>query len=607
MHNLYIEKLQIEGGFLDGFSVELKNDLNTIIGARGTGKSTFIELVRYCLDIKGHSSESHSKSLAHARSVLKDGQVSITLNDGSNSYEFSRTSYGDTIPPIPNSLRMPLIFSQTEIENIGLVSQGRLKLIDDFIHDTEVYEKRELSIIAEINSISNEIRSLSTKVEDNQVKLIQLKYLKEQLKLLVDEEKKLTIASASTKDNSFELEKISQQSLILLNNIDYLKYRSDKNNAIISHFENISFKIENYPDIDKNIATGFDEKINEGEHYINIAIEKLKEGSYILSTQILSLQSHLITNKNAEKDLRLEIESYHNGTGEILRKIQKIKEEISRLENVSFFTSNYLENLDELKKHRNELIDNLQEIRSIRSEKRLAICKELNENLSPKIIITLEQESHIDEYYQVIVNCLKGSGIQYNDIAHEISKSIPPLILTKIIEENNDNLFLSLIEISKNRAQKIINTLKDSIHLISTTKLEDEVILELQDESSLKDFSELSTGQRCTVILPIILEHKNLSLVIDQPEDHIDNAFIVDTLISSLKRRSPICQTIITTHNANIPVLGNAKHVIHLKSDGSRGYITAEGLLRTKTIIDAISTVMEGGRSAFKYRAEFYD
>ena len=204
MHNLYIEKLQIEGGFLDGFSVELKNDLNTIIGARGTGKSTFIELVRYCLDIKGHSSESHSKSLAHARSVLKDGQVSITLNDGSNSYEFSRTSYGDTIPPIPNSLRMPLIFSQTEIENIGLVSQGRLKLIDDFIHDTEVYEKRELSIIAEINSISNEIRSLSTKVEDNQVKLIQLKYLKEQLKLLVDEEKKLTIASASTKDNSFE-------------------------------------------------------------------------------------------------------------------------------------------------------------------------------------------------------------------------------------------------------------------------------------------------------------------------------------------------------------------------------------------------------------------
>ena len=78
-------------------------------------------------------------------------------------------------------------------------------------------------------------------------------------------------------------------------------------------------------------------------------------------------------------------------------------------------------------------------------------------------------------------------------------------------------------------------------------------------------------------------------------------------LCPSLQRRSQICQTIITTHNANIPVLGNAKHVIYLKSDGSRGYITAEGLLRSRKIIDAISTVMEGGRTAFKFRAEFYD
>lgn len=607
MNNLYIEKLQIEGGFLDGLNIELKNDLNTIIGARGTGKSTFIELIRYCLDIKGQSSESHSKSVAHARSVLKDGQVSITLNDGNNSYEFSRTAYGDTIPAIPKNLKMPLIFSQTEIENIGLVSQGRLKLIDDFLHNTDADEKNELSIIAQINSISNEIRSLSTKVEDNQIKLIQLKYLNEQLAILYNEEKQLTSASNSTKENSFKLEKASKEALSLLNKIDYLTYRLDKNDAITNHLESISFKIDNYPNINKDTPTEFDEKIDDGENYVNLAIEKLKEGSVLLITQIHSLESHLILNKQEEKILRLEIESYHNGTGEILRKIQKIKEEVSKLENVSFFTNDYLKNLKILKKSRNDLINYLQEVRSLRSEKRLAVCQDLTRNLSPKITITLEQESHIDEYYQVIVNSLKGSGIQYNDIAHEISRSIPPLVLTKIIEENNDDLFLSLIEISKNRAQKIISTLKDSIHLISTAKLEDEVTFKLQDESTIKDFSDLSTGQRCTVILPIILEHKNLSLVIDQPEDHIDNAFIVDTLISSLQRRSQISQTIITTHNANIPVLGNAKHVVYLKSDGSRGYITAEGLLRSEKIIDAISTVMEGGRNAFKFRAEFYD
>jgi len=607
MNSLYIEKLQIEGGFLDGLNVELKNDLNTVIGARGTGKSTFVELIRYCLDIKAHSSESHSKSVAHARSVLTDGQVSIILNDGSNSYEFSRTADGDTIPPIPNSLKMPLIFSQTEIENIGLVSQGRLKLIDDFIDDIENYEKEELVITAKINSVSDEIRSLSIKVEDNQVKLIQLKYLNEQLENLFNEEKNLTIASTLTQEKSLKLQKISEESLRLLKKIDYLEYRLNKNIDILKILESISFKIDNYPEIDKNIISEFDKKIDEGENYIKIAIKKLKEGSFHLEKQIILLKSDLLINKQEEKKLRLEIESYNHGTGEILRKIQKLKEEISKLENISFFTNDYLENLKILKENRYNLIKKLQSVRYLRSEKRLYICQNLNKNLSPKITITLEQESHIDEYYQVIINSLKGSGIQYNDIAHEISRTIPPLILAKIIEENNDTLFLSLIEISKNRAHKIISTLRDSIHLISTVKLQDEVIFELQDESTIKNFSDLSTGQRCTVILPIILEHKNLSLIIDQPEDHIDNAFIVDTLISSLLRRSQICQTIITTHNANIPVLGNAEHVIYLKSDGSRGFVTAEGLLRSKQIIDAISTVMEGGREAFKYRAEFYD
>ena len=55
MNSVFIEKVQVEGGFLDGMSLELKEGLNTIIGARGTGKSTFIELIRYCLGIQGHT------------------------------------------------------------------------------------------------------------------------------------------------------------------------------------------------------------------------------------------------------------------------------------------------------------------------------------------------------------------------------------------------------------------------------------------------------------------------------------------------------------------------------------------------------------------------
>ena len=153
---------------------------------------------------------------------------------------------------------------------------------------------------------------------------------------------------------------------------------------------------------------------------------------------------------------------------------------------------------------------------------------------------------------------------------------------------------------------KIINSLKQSTDKIATVLLEDEIKLELLDGSEYKDFTSLSTGQRCTVILPIILEHKESILVVDQPEDHIDNAFIVETLISSITRRAKDGQIIVSSHNANVPVLGDAETVIHLNSDGTRGYVIAEGGLDDINIVGSISNVMEGGRDAFNRRAEFY-
>jgi len=66
-------------------------------------------------------------------------------------------------------------------------------------------------------------------------------------------------------------------------------------------------------------------------------------------------------------------------------------------------------------------------------------------------------------------------------------------------------------------------------------------------------------------------------------------------------------QIIFSTHNPNIPVLGNADNVIHLDSDGKRGYVMAKGELNQEDIVDSISTVMEGGSQAFASRSKFYD
>ena len=136
--------------------------------------------------------------------------------------------------------------------------------------------------------------------------------------------------------------------------------------------------------------------------------------------------------------------------------------------------------------------------------------------------------------------------------------------------------------------------------------MEDAITLSLLDGKDYKDLSELSTGQRCTVVLPIVLRHTSRILVVDQPEDHIDNAFIAETLIRAVSERSQTGQIIFSTHNANIPVLGEADFVVQMGSDGHRGYPLVRDELHAAAVVEAISTVMEGGADAFQKRAAFY-
>ncbi len=82
---MHIERVQIEEGFLDGLDVLFVTGLNVIIGERGTGKTSLIELIRYCLDVPGYTPESGKRSREHALSVLGGGQVTVTLASSGES------------------------------------------------------------------------------------------------------------------------------------------------------------------------------------------------------------------------------------------------------------------------------------------------------------------------------------------------------------------------------------------------------------------------------------------------------------------------------------------------------------------------------------------
>jgi predicted ATP-dependent endonuclease of OLD family len=106
-----IRRMQVEGGFLDGLDLRFERTLNVLIGGRGTGKSSIIELIRYCFDQPGWADEEDlTRSREQALSVLQDGQVTLSIEDGENDIAISRSA--DAEPEgLEPGLPPPLIFS----------------------------------------------------------------------------------------------------------------------------------------------------------------------------------------------------------------------------------------------------------------------------------------------------------------------------------------------------------------------------------------------------------------------------------------------------------------------------------------------------------------
>jgi hypothetical protein len=170
---MYIERIRIEEGFLDGLDVALVPGLNVVIGARGTGKTSLIELVRFCLGVSGYTAESGKRSPDHALSVLGAGQVTVTLSDGEQKIVVSRTA-ADEAPRTSSPFVPPIIFSQTEVESTGLQAGGGLRLLDGFVDDRRNANTQEIGATSEVRSLTAEAEALRREIDElrRQVELI---------------------------------------------------------------------------------------------------------------------------------------------------------------------------------------------------------------------------------------------------------------------------------------------------------------------------------------------------------------------------------------------------------------------------------------------------
>ena len=138
---------------------------------------------------------------------------------------------------------------------------------------------------------------------------------------------------------------------------------------------------------------------------------------------------------------------------------------------------------------------------------------------------------------------------------------------------------------------------------LAAVRCRDRYLLELGTAAGGRRLDDLSGGQRVSVLLSLLLEtNDERPLVIDQPEDELDNRFLFDTVLPALKRLKGRRQIIVATHDANIVVNGDADQVIQLEATADRGRVAQAGAIEEPAVRDAIVRTVDGGDDAFRLR-----
>jgi len=210
----------------------------------------------------------------------------------------------------------------------------------------------------------------------------------------------------------------------------------------------------------------------------------------------------------------------------------------------------------------------------------------------------------------MLVDGLRGARVRNHEELITKLMELRPEQLAQLIQANDLDLFDELTAFGNERSRKILDSFRENVDplTLEVASIEDRIGIELNVATTgsphFKDASDLSRGQKCTALLPILLARRDNPLIIDQPEDNLDNHFIFETVVNAVQRMKKRRQMIFITHNANIPVLAEAELVLVMNSDGRVGVIEKSGTVDEcrEQIID----LLEGGREAFDLRSKRY-
>ncbi|KKP36759.1 MAG: hypothetical protein UR63_C0043G0021 [Candidatus Roizmanbacteria bacterium GW2011_GWC2_35_12] len=579
------------------------SNLNSLIGGRATGKSTLLELIGFVFN-KFQASENPKKPSIIENLQTKYPKVKIKVNFKFGEKEYSTEKNLTDIKT--NLFGFDVIYlPQDEIEKKANNEEEITKLINSLIDES----KLQFSKLTLINK-----KLFIEKLRSNYSQI----FAKEkELKTTQEELQKIQLVLSFTQSEKYKN---------LVNELSSkIKEREKVNNAITNLEWQRDILLETKSELEENIKTdtlSLSDYLKQPELYLteqsirkilniidflNKAIKEIKEST---NYKKLLINLDKLNKKYIQACRQLGLDSINQSKikdalenkGRIEIKIKQLEQEIKLIKSAKLKHNDEIKIIEtEYRSHQileKKLIDNAKT--KFGSDLSITVI-ENQEKLEKNIINLFIKYQKLSGKYGLKEPDIKSiiKGLSLKEIISHLKQNKIPIKYNEENGTNENKVTAQFFFIDKNFLYREILIMN-----LEETLPENNFIITFKG----KKLYEMSFGERCGVVLRLILSNSNLPLIIDQPEDHLDNKYIVKELLDLVKQKKQERQIILSTHNPNIVVNGDSELIIGLEVDSKTGYSRVQsGALEKIKIRELITGILEGGQEAFLKRERKYD
>ncbi|MCY3991308.1 MAG: AAA family ATPase [Caldilineaceae bacterium] len=599
-------------------------NLNVLLGGRGAGKSAAIDLLRFAFEAEPRSDDDSFGVFANriAGFLQSVGEVIVVVGgtDGetyaitrSGAYERPKTNgkltfrHKAQVFQIANEKLIAREMRPYEALGIEFYGQGeaarladrvdeQLRLIDEHL-DLATHEAVIVDAEQELSRGETQIIEYQQAVEELQVRAARRPKLEEHRDQLRE----------SLDDPIFvERQKWDRGAAWMEARQDLVKELLEDLPEFVQLPDDLDFSIEDFPaksvlervrEVSNRVLESSSSKLQQFRQTVEEVLSELDDYRIEWSKEFETAHNIYLERLSqlGTADLDQVADEHRNVEQELTLLETEIEPEIERIDAA----------IDRLKSRRVQLLRKLWSARLKINSARVEYVSELNTRLGGSVTIDLSSRD-TSVYFDAVDSPLEGSGIHSREEQILlVCKNLTPVQFVRIARDQSVGK-LEATGITRNSAFRMLRFLTDEdlfkIERIDIPPLPC-IRIKREGETSFTDLSSLSVGEKCSAILSIALLNKEKPLIIDQPEDDLDHAFIIDSIVEGIRKAKSARQIITATHNPNIPVLGDAEMVFRVARRVGKDicHIQKSGGLELPQVTKEVQG-LEGGAEAFERR-----